>query len=353
MRRVAGGSQHGDTLSVTGWEPARRGPHEEVRMSWIRKACVGLALVGLAVCLPWAAAPAHAAASKYEVINGGECLPFPPFETPNEGGESFQHFLYAFSNGGAFCHLRMTQEWPVSTLLYVLYTGAPSGTFTVRLCVHTGLSTASACGSPSTISPGGVPGTTAVNFAVPPNPLPPDALGAYLEFFFPQKETKTVEGAIFAIIPVWFNPSVTTAVSQNVQPAQPADDQRPSPEQRVALMKAAKSHEAEFVNALAASVQTEQRDYAWSKQTAAGLRGSFASARFAAARLASIDCRASKCAIQLQLQATRSIKVATDRQTAIARWISASAPCDYTVVPGQDPLAPSASVMHIYLICNR
>jgi len=70
--------------------------------SWNRRACAGLVLVGLTVCLPSAAAPAHAAASKYEVINGGECLPYPPFQFggPNSGGLYFQHFLYAFSNGG-------------------------------------------------------------------------------------------------------------------------------------------------------------------------------------------------------------------------------------------------------------
>jgi len=322
----------------------------------IRRACVGLALVGLALCLPWAPSPANAAASKYEVINGGECLPYPPYQVggPNSGGLYYQHFLYAFSNGAAFCHLRMTEEWPISTLSYAVYSGVSSSTTSVRLCVHTGLSFVFTCGSLSAIPPSGdAPGAVSINVAAPPNPLPPDAAGAYLQFTFPERQPQTVEGAILEIIPVWFNPSAPAAISRNDQPAQAANDERPPPEQRVASMKVAKSHEAEFVSALAASVQNEQRDYAWAKQTEAGLRKSFASARLAAGRLGSVDCRSSRCDIQLQLPATRSIQAATDRQTAIARWISASAPCDYTVAPGQDPLTPSASVMHIYLTCSR
>jgi hypothetical protein len=324
--------------------------------SSIGKARVGLVLGGLALGLPWAASPAHAAASTYEVINGGECLPYPPYSpTGNSGGIYWQHFLYAFSNGAAFCHLRMTQEWPVSTLSYVLYNGVPvNGIFTARLCVHTGMSAVSTCGNPSTIpTSGGVLGVFYTNYVLPPSPLPTDAAGAYLQITFPFAQTPTYEGVVLEVLPVWYNPSATAALSQNVQPTPTAEVQRPMPEQQADSMRSAMSHETDFVNALAAAVQNEQRDYAWAQQTETGLRKSFASTRLAAGGLKSVDCRSSKCDIQLQLGATKSLQAATDQQTAITRWISAGTPCSYTVVPRQDPLATSAAVMHIYLTCNK
>ena len=318
---------------------------------------VGSMLGGIVLGLPWAASPAHAAASNYEVINGAECLPYTPFDTSANtgGGLYWQQMLYAFSNGTAFCHLRMTQEWPLSTLQYVLFNILPvNGIFTARLCVHDGMSTLATCGNSSTIPiSGGVFGVSYTNYVYPPNPLPANASGAYLQITFPFAQTRTYEGLVQQVLPVWYNPSATAAVSQNALPAQSAEPQRPTPEQQAAQMKVTQSHAGEFVNGLATAVQNEQRDNAWAQQTEAGLRRSFASARLASDGLKAIDCRSSKCAIQVQLPAVKSAQTALEQQTAVVRWISAGTPCGYTMVSAQDPLSMNGSALRIYLACSR
>jgi hypothetical protein len=167
----------------------------------VQRGGIGSALSGLALGVLWAASPAHAA-STYEVINGGECLPYPPYNpaTNTYTGLNYELFLYGF-NGIAFCHLRMTQDWPVTALSYVLYNAnVPNGTMTARLCVHTGMSFAVTCGNPSTIPPSGGFGGFYSNWVAPPSPLPPDASGAFLQLTFPNGQVT----GVFEIIPVWY-----------------------------------------------------------------------------------------------------------------------------------------------------
>jgi hypothetical protein len=156
-----------------------------------------LAVCCVALCPISASAPVDAA-STYQVIEGGQCIPYPGYQSGSSySGINWQHFLYGFRDM-AFCHLTMTDVWPLSALSYVLFTGwtQPNQVLTARLCVHA-FDLAVTCGASATIS-GGV---YQVNLVFPPSPLPPDADGAFVQFNFP---TDSVSG-ITEVLPVWSN----------------------------------------------------------------------------------------------------------------------------------------------------
>src|SRR5206468_1947109 len=113
-------------------------------------------------------------------IDGGTCIPYPPYERANNTftGLNWQHWLYGFG-GTAFCHLTMSSDWPLKTLSYVAFTGWSQQVVTARLCVHS-FDLAVACGTAVTIS--GAP--YQVSYVTPP-PLPPLANGAFVQFNFP------------------------------------------------------------------------------------------------------------------------------------------------------------------------
>jgi hypothetical protein len=151
----------------------------------------------VAVSLLCAPLAAQADATE-QVIDGGTCIPYPPYERASGTftGLNWQHWLYGFS-GTAFCHLTMTGDWPLNTLQYVVFTGwsQPGQVVTARLCVHS-WDLAVACGTAATIS--GPPNPFQTNFVTPP-PLPPNAHGAFVQFNFP---SNSVSGVI-ELIPVW------------------------------------------------------------------------------------------------------------------------------------------------------
>jgi hypothetical protein len=161
-------------------------------VSWIAKKGFPLLAAVSLLCAPLAAR----ADWTEQVIDGGTCIPYPPYEraTNTFSGLNYQHWLYGFS-GTAFCHLTMPHDWPVKTLSYVLFTGwsQPSQVVTARLCLRS-FDLTVACGSAVTIS--GPP--YQVNYVLPPQ-LPPNADGAFVRFDFP---SNSVSGVI-ELIPVW------------------------------------------------------------------------------------------------------------------------------------------------------
>jgi hypothetical protein len=153
-----------------------------------------------ALGLAWTATPTKAA-SFDEVINGGECLPYPPYNPAinQNTGLNWQYWLYGF-NGMAFCHLRMTSDWQLQNLSYVLYNMTINGpTVTVRLCVDDGISLAVTCSAPRTEPPPGSLGGFVADWVAPPA-LPPYADSAYLQVNFPPNQVTLIQ----QIIPVWY-----------------------------------------------------------------------------------------------------------------------------------------------------
>jgi hypothetical protein len=97
--------------------------------------------------------PPAQAASTIEVLNGGTCIAYPPYNpaTSTFTGVNYQHWLYGF-DGIAFCHIAMPGEWPVTALSAVVFNGSiSSGVLRARLCVHSGTATVT-CGAESTIT---------------------------------------------------------------------------------------------------------------------------------------------------------------------------------------------------------
>lgn len=155
---------------------------------------------GLLLACALSASSAVQGETRSEVINGATCIPYPPYDQSlGHTGIAYQHWLYGFSAhqlfGFAYCHLTMSNDWPVNNLSYVLFTGSvSSGVLTARLCVHSG-DFAVTCGNSSTISAGGFP----VNWVAPPSQMPPYVTGAFVHFVFPGGQVSTIR----QLIPVW------------------------------------------------------------------------------------------------------------------------------------------------------
>jgi hypothetical protein len=116
-----------------------------------------------------------------------------------------------------------------------------------------------------------------------------------------------------------------------------------SPEQHLASINDARRELTDFLNGLASAVQAEKRDDGWAAQKEAALRTSFAVERsLPRDALQSVDCRSSKCSLQLYLSAPAEV----EQQAAITRWIAVSQPCAYTMTN------PSQTML-IFLDCRR
>lgn len=125
----------------------------------------------------------------------------------------------------------------------------------------------------------------------------------------------------------------------------------PSPEQHLASLNDARRQSTDYLNRLAAAVQSEKRDDVWAAQKESALRDSFTAERtLPHGALKSVECRSSKCSLQLYLSAERSPTAAVEEQAAIARWISVSQPCAYTMTMNS---AVASETVLVFLDCGR
>jgi hypothetical protein len=123
-----------------------------------------------------------------------------------------------------------------------------------------------------------------------------------------------------------------------------------TPEQHVASIKESQRQTVDYLNRLSAAVQAEKRDDGWAAQKEAALRTSFDAERsLPRDALKSVECRSSKCSMQISLSTEGSPGAVVEQQAAIDHWISASQPCAYTMT---NPAAASQPML-IFLDCKR
>lgn len=125
------------------------------------------------------------------------------------------------------------------------------------------------------------------------------------------------------------------------------------PEQQIAAIKKTSVQEADYLKGLASAVKEEKRNDVWAAQKESELRSSYAAdQRVPSGALKSVECRSSKCDVQLQLSTEQAPKPAVEQQIAINQWIGASQPCGYTMTtnPGSEQV-PGA--VRIFLFCSR
>jgi hypothetical protein len=107
----------------------------------------------------------------------------------------------------------------------------------------------------------------------------------------------------------------------------------------------------DYLNGLAGAVQAEKRDDGWATQRETALRTSFdAEASLPRGALKSVDCRSSKCRLELYLGSENSPRTVVEQQAAITYWISVNQPCAYTMT---NPAAAASQEMLIFLDCKR
>ena len=133
------------------------------------------------------------AATHDEVINGAACIAYPA-----TGGINYQQVLYGFNGASGYCHLTMSDDWPVQNLRYVFFNVlVPSGATSVRLCVHSPNVWAVTCGPLRTVTSSSSAQYWWVNA---PNQISPYAIGAFVHFMFPSGLPAT---QILYVLPYW------------------------------------------------------------------------------------------------------------------------------------------------------
>ena len=121
-------------------------------------------------------------------------------------------------------------------------------------------------------------------------------------------------------------------------------------EQHVASIRNASAREAGHLNALAAAVAAEPRNDTWATQKEAELRRtSAAEQRFPRGALKSVNCRSSKCDLQLEGPPAGRVD---EQWAAVNYWIAASQPCGYTMAPAPGS-TQAARAVRIFLDCGK
>lgn len=122
-------------------------------------------------------------------------------------------------------------------------------------------------------------------------------------------------------------------------------------EQRQAIQKA-RAEEAEHVKKLAAAVQAESRNDAWAAPKEQELKTSYASSGNPRGALKSVECRSTKCDLQLELPTSDRTDSPAGPVAAVNQWIAASQPCGYTVFGGE-ALERGPAAIRIVIDCAQ
>jgi hypothetical protein len=105
----------------------------------------------------------------------------------------------------------------------------------------------------------------------------------------------------------WAPSAVILAALCTVASATSLAQNASSPEEHLASINAALRQSSDYENGLAAAMQSEKRDKGWATQTESALRGSFATEDgLPHDALRSVECRSSKCKLELSLGAGKS-----------------------------------------------
>ena len=100
-------------------------------------------------------------------------------------------------------------------------------------------------------------------------------------------------------------------------------------------MRTARAEEAEYAKKLVAAVQAEARNDAWASQKEQELKTSYASSDSPRGGLKAVDCRSTKCELQVVLSPREMPNSPAGPIAALNQWIAASQPCGYTIVAAE------------------
>jgi hypothetical protein len=108
-------------------------------------------------------------------------------------------------------------------------------------------------------------------------------------------------------------------------------------EERISQLDKKKAQTVDYLNGLAAAVHAEKRNNAWATKKEAELVASYGQAKDTPSNgLKLVNCRSSKCALELQVNTDESPEVSIAQQIAINQWIAESQSCGYTITTVQD-----------------
>lgn len=110
---------------------------------------------------------------------------------------------------------------------------------------------------------------------------------------------------------------------------------------------------SDYLNGLGAAVQDEQRSTTWATKKESELLASYSAKEGLPINgLKSLECRSSKCDLQLQLDMAESPRSAMEQQVAVNRWIADSQACGFTISSKPGSQATPGTV-RIILDCGK
>ena len=124
-------------------------------------------------------------------------------------------------------------------------------------------------------------------------------------------------------------------------------------QQQVASLRSAEDEGKKFLTELAAAIRAEPRNDVWATAKESELRKSYVENEAVPnGALKKIDCRRSKCEVQLELASGTPAEAKAQQMIAINQWISWSQPCSYMAAGG--PAASQApATIRVFLECSE
>jgi hypothetical protein len=108
-----------------------------------------------------------------------------------------------------------------------------------------------------------------------------------------------------------------------------------------------------FVRLLAAAVSEEKRTNDWAARKESELRASHAAEKaIASSILRLVDCRSSKCELQMQVAGQQQPEAAIEQLILVGDWVARSQECGYTIAGGEIS-QPTAGTIRVFLDCGK
>jgi hypothetical protein len=124
-------------------------------------------------------------------------------------------------------------------------------------------------------------------------------------------------------------------------------------EQHLDSVEKMRVQQAEYLDGSATAVREEKRDDDWAALKEAELWASYAvGTSLPRGALKSVECRSSKCDLQLQVYVDQPSKAAVEQQIAIDHWIASNQSCSYTMTTTLSSVQ-APETMRIFLDCSE
>ena len=169
---------------------------------------------------------------------------------------------------------------------------------------------------------------------------------------FHLKQAAVIVGIVLVAACAGPSPERPPAINRDAPTPLPVSQKPQTPEEQRDVIRKSRAEEAEYAKKLVAAVQAEARNEVWASQKEQELKTSYASSGNPRGVLKSVECRSTKCDLQLEVPTRAMPDSFAGPVAAFNQWIAASQPCGYTIV-ASEVLAPGPEAIRIVLDCAQ